>query len=190
MADPAGRLADPAVEARLARLDEVLAGLEHTPGPALEAVRLLTEVYGEALARVLDGADERLGARLAGDELVGHLMVLHGVHPRPLAERAEDAVERLRPAVRERGGDLTWAGVESGVARVRLDSGSGAKGGCGGGCGGGSADIAAAVREAVLAVAPELTGVEIVPDGEERRAAPAFVPLNTIKRRSVPQEAG
>ncbi|MYR21161.1 NifU family protein, partial [Streptomyces sp. SID6137] len=69
-----------------------------------------------------------------------------------------------------------------------LDSGS--KGGCGGGCGGGSADITAAVREAVLAVAPELSDVEIVPDGEERKAAPAFVPLNTIKRRSVPQEAG
>lgn len=188
MADPAGRLADPAVEARLARLDEVLAGLEHTPGPALEAVRLLTEVYGEALARVLDGADERLGARLAGDELIGHLMVLHGVHPQPLAERAERAMERLRPAVRERGGDLTWAGVEGEVARVRLDSGS--KGGCRGGCGSGSADISAAVREAVLAVAPELSEVEIVPDGEERKAAPAFVPLNTIKRRSVPQEAG
>ncbi|MER7915391.1 MULTISPECIES: NifU family protein [unclassified Streptomyces] len=190
MADPAGRLADPAVEARLARLDEVLAGLEHTPGPALEAVRLLTEVYGEALARVLDGADERLGARLAGDELVGHLMVLHGVHPQPLAERAERAMERLRPAVRERGGDLTWAGVEGEIARVRLDSGGGAKGGCGGGCGSGSADIAAAVREAVLAVAPELTEVEIAQAGEERKAAPAFVPLNTIKRRSVPQEAG
>ncbi|WP_153815311.1 NifU family protein [Streptomyces sp. SUK 48] len=190
MADPAGRLADPAVEARLARLDEVLAGLEHTPGPALEAVRLLTEVYGEALARVLDGADERLGARLAGDELVGHLMVLHGVHPQPLAERAERAMERLRPAVRERGGDLTWAGVEGEIARVRLDSGGGAKGGCGGGCGSGSADIAAAVREAVLAVAPELTEVEIVQAVEERKAAPAFVPLNTIKRRSVPQEAG
>ncbi|MEU3028326.1 NifU family protein [Streptomyces incarnatus] len=188
MADPAGRLADPAVEARLARLDEVLAGLEHTPGPALEAVRLLTEVYGEALARVLDGADERLGARLAGDELVGHLMVLHGVHPLPLAERAEGAVERLRPAVRERGGDLSWAGVEGAVARVRLDSGS--KGGCGGGCGSGSADIATAVREAVLAVAPELTEVEVVAAGEERKAAPAFVPLSTIKRRSVPQEAG
>ncbi|MFR9793177.1 NifU family protein [Streptomyces sp. MB22_4] len=188
MAEPAGRLADPAVEARLARLDEVLAGLENTPGPALEAVRLLTEVYGEALARVLDGADERLGARLSGDELVGHLMVLHGVHPRPPADRAARAVELLRPAVRERGGDLEWAGIEGEVARVRLDSGS--SGGCGGGCGGGSADIAAAVREAVLAVAPELTDVEIVPGGEERKAAPAFVPLGTIKRRSVPQEAG
>ncbi|MFF5404486.1 NifU family protein [Streptomyces misionensis] len=188
MPEAAERLADPAVEARLARLDEALAGLESMPGPALEAVRLLTEVYGEALARVVDGADERLWRRLADDELVAHLMVLHDIHPEPPAERAARAVERLRPAVRERGGDLVWAGVEGEVARVRLDPG-GSGGGCGGGCGGGSADIAAAVRAAVLAVAPELDDVRIVPDGEERAQAPAFVPLSTVKRRAAPQDA-
>ncbi|MEV7154775.1 NifU family protein [Streptomyces misionensis] len=188
MPDAAERLTDPAVEARLARLDEALAGLESAPGPALEAVRLLTEVYGEALSRIVDGADERLWRRLAGDELVEHLMVLHDIHPQPPAERAARAVERLRPAVREHGGDLVWAGVEGEVARVRLDPG-GSGGGCGGGCGGGSADIAAAVRAAVLAVAPELGDVEIVPGGEQRAPAPAFVPLNTVGRRTVPQEA-
>jgi Fe-S cluster biogenesis protein NfuA len=183
MAEAAVRLADPAVEARLARLDEVLAALEETPGPALEAVRLLTEVYGEALARVLDHADEGLRGRLAEDELAGHLLVLHGIHPEPPERRAARAVEKLRPAVRERGGDLEWGGVDGQVARVRLTSG----GGCGSGCGTGSADVAEAVRAAVLAVAPELTSVETV--SNERRAAPAFVPLSTIKRRTVPQKA-
>lgn len=184
MADAAGRLADPAVEARLARLDEVLGALEATPGPALEAVRLLTEVYGEALARVLDDAGEALRERLAGDELLGHLLVLHDIHPEPPERRAARAVERLAPAVREGGGDLEWAGVEGRVARVRLSGGGG--GGCGAGCGGGSADVSGAVRAAVLALAPELESVEVVT--AERRAAPAFVPLTTIRRRAVPQE--
>ncbi|MFI9243604.1 NifU family protein [Streptomyces sp. NPDC053086] len=183
MADAAVRLPDAAVEARLARLDEVLAGLETAGGPALEAVRLLTEVYGEALARVLDQAAEPLRAQLAEDELLGHLLVLHDIHPEPCERRAARAVEKLRPAVRERGGDLTWAGVEGQVARVRLSSG----GGCGSGCGGGSADVLEAVRAAVLAVAPELESVEAVT--EERKATPAFVPLSTIKRRATPQEA-
>ncbi|MFF3918066.1 NifU family protein [Streptomyces sp. NPDC001852] len=185
MADAVVRLSDPAVEARLARLDEVLAGLESAPGPALEAVRLLTEVYGEALARVLDDADERLRERLAEDELLGHLLVLHDIHPEPPERRAARAVERLRPAVRERGGDLEWAGVDGGVARVRLTSG----GGCASGCGGGSSEITEVVRAAVLAVAPELTSVEMVPDAAGRKPAPAFVPLSTIKRRAVPEEA-
>ncbi|MFJ3718206.1 NifU family protein [Streptomyces sp. NPDC090057] len=187
MPEAAVRLPDPAVEARLARLDEVLAGLESAPGPAareaLESVRLLTEVYGEALARVVDVADERLGELLAEDELLGHLLVLHSVHPEPVERRAARAVEKLRPAVRERGGDLEWAGIEGQVARVRVSSG----GGCGSGCGGGSADVTEVVRAAVLAAAPELTAVE--PVAEERRAAPAFVPLDSIRRRPAAQEA-
>ncbi|MFF9177277.1 NifU family protein [Streptomyces sp. NPDC014793] len=186
MAEGAVRLPDPAVEARLARLDEVLAGLESAPGPAareaLESVLLLTEVYGEALARIVDVADERLSERLAEDELLGHLLVLHSVHPEPVERRAARAVEKLRPAVRERGGDVEWAGVEGQVARVRVSGG-----GCGSGCGGGSADVTEVVRAAVLAAAPELTAVE--PVAEERRAAPAFVPLDSIRRRAAAQEA-
>ncbi|AOR36439.1 hypothetical protein BFF78_40065 [Streptomyces fodineus] len=182
MADGA-RLPDPALEVRLARLDQVLAELESAPGPALEAVSLLTEVYGEALARVLEAADAPLRERLAEDELLGHLMVLHAIHPEPAERRAARAVERLRPAVRERGGDLEWAGVDGQVARVRLSTG----GGCGAGCGSGAADAVAAVEAAVLAVAPELTAVETVPAPAERRAAPAFVPLSTLTHRAAPR---
>ncbi|MET9395786.1 NifU family protein [Streptomyces sp. NPDC006624] len=166
------RLADPDVEARLARLDEVLDGLGPVPGPATEAVRLLTEVYGEALARVLDHADAPLAARLADDELVGHLLVLHDIHPEPAEQRAARAVERLRPAVRERGGDVEWAGLDGQVARVRLTTGSG--------CGGGAAEVTDAVREAVLAAAPELTAVEPLTE-----TPPAFVPLTTLTHRGA-----
>ncbi|GAB2919160.1 NifU family protein [Streptomyces heilongjiangensis] len=178
------RLAGPDVEARLARLDALLEEVESAPGPAAraatDAVRLLTEVYGEALARVLDHADAPLAARLTDDELLGHLLVLHDIHPEPPEQRAARAVERLRPAVRERGGDVEWAGVDGDVARVRLTSGGGCGSGCGGGGGGG--DVSDAVREAVLAMAPELTAVEPVPQAP----APAFVPLTMLKRRDAP----
>ncbi|WP_298558068.1 NifU family protein [Streptomyces luteogriseus] len=176
------RLADPDVEARLARLDQALDSLESVPGPttrtATEAVALLTEVYGEALARVMDRADERLAERLAEDELLGHLLVLHEIHPEPAERRAARAVERLRPAVQERGGDVEWAGVEGQVARVRLTTGGG---GCGSGCGGGGDEVTDAVRAAVLAAAPELTAVEPLTE-----TAPAFVPLTTLTHRSAP----
>ncbi|MFD5337877.1 NifU family protein [Streptomyces hawaiiensis] len=182
MAEPTtARLADPDVEARLARLDQALESIEAVPGPttraATEAVALLTEVYGEALARVLDHADGRLAERFAEDELLGHLMVLHDIHPEPADRRAARAVERLRPAVRERGGDVEWAGVEGQVARVRLTTG----GGCGSGCGGGGSEVTDAVRAAVLAAAPELTAVEPLTE-----TAPAFVPLTTVTHRGAP----
>ncbi|MER5508110.1 NifU family protein [Streptomyces sp. NPDC002766] len=179
----AERLADPDVEARLARLDQLLEGIESAPGPttrsAVDAVRLLTEVYGEALARVMDHADGQLAERLADDELLGHLLVLHAIHPEPVDRRAARAVERLRPAVRERGGDVEWAGAEGEVGRVRLTA---AGGGCGSGCGGGggTTDVTAAVREAVLAVAPELSAVE-----PEQVTPSAFVPLTTLTHRGA-----
>jgi Fe-S cluster biogenesis protein NfuA len=179
------RLADPDVEARLARLDDLLEGLESAPGPttrsATEAVGLLTEVYGEALARVMDHADGPLAERLADDELLGHLLVLHDIHPEPAELRAARAVERLRPAVQERGGDVEWAGVEGQVARVRLTSGGG---GCGSGCGTGASAVTDAVREAVLAVAPELTAVEPMATAPPA-PAPAFVPLATLTHRGA-----
>ncbi|MFF7564381.1 NifU family protein [Streptomyces pseudovenezuelae] len=183
MAEPGAveRLADPMVESRLARLDQLLEGLESAPGPstrsAIEAVRLLTEIYGEALARVMDRADARLSGLLADDELLAHLLVLHEIHPEPVERRAARAVERLRPAVQERGGDVEWAGVDGAVGRVRLTAG----GGCGSGCGGGTSDVTDAVREAVLAVAPELTAVEPV----ETTAPPAFVPLTALTNRGA-----
>ncbi|KUL45973.1 nitrogen fixation protein NifU [Streptomyces sp. NRRL F-4489] len=182
MADPA-RLDDTAVGGRLTRINELLERLEAAPGPtvqdALAAVRSLTEVYGEALARVLDRADPALARELADDELVGHLMVLHGVHPEPVATRVARAVRRLRDQLRERGADLELAGIDGQLARVRLT----AKG-----CGAGTDGVLDAVRETILAVAPELDGVELEPAAGQAPAA--FVPLETVTRRPAqPQGA-
>ncbi|MFD1657809.1 NifU family protein [Streptomyces caeni] len=178
MADT-GRLDEAAVAERLSRLDRLLEQIEGAPGAmtgaAIEAVQALTELYGEALARVLDHADARLTDRMAGDDLVGHLLVLHRIHPEPPERRAARAVDRLRPAVRERGGDVELTAVEEGVARVRLS----AKG-----CGSSSAGFEDAVREAVLALAPELSGVERAPSGGGRQAA--FVPVDAVTLRAAP----
>lgn len=167
------RLDDPAVGERLARADELLARVEGVAGPtaeaAVEAVQTLAEIYGEALARVLDLADEEMRGRLGSDELLTHLMVLHELHPAPVEERVAAAVERLRPAVRESGGDVELVGVEGGVATVRLKVK---------GCGSSAGALEEAVREAVLGVAPELSEVrrEQAAGGSDQ----AFVPLDTL----------
>ncbi|MER5992471.1 NifU family protein [Streptomyces viridosporus] len=182
-ARPARRLGDDDVTARLSRIDELLEQVQTAPGPtaraAVDAVRALTEVYGEALARCLDRVDGTVTGRLVEDDLLDHLLVLHDLHPEPPARRAARAVERLRPALRERGGDAELTGVEGRVARVRLRTP-----GCGSGCGSASTGIEEAVREAVLAVAPELTAVEPVPETASREAA--FVPLDALSRRPAP----
>ncbi|MBO8190995.1 NifU family protein [Streptomyces oryzae] len=167
----APRLTDADVEQRLARLDELLARVEGLAGPsadaALEAVRGLTELYGEALARVRDLAGPELTARLTDDQLVGHLLVLHELHPEPAERRVAAAVDRIAKVLRERGAAVELVGVDGSVASVRLTTT---------GCGCSASGIEEAVREAVLAAAPELSDVRRVPD----EPAAAFIPLESL----------
>ncbi|GAA2453822.1 hypothetical protein GCM10010191_85720 [Actinomadura vinacea] len=183
------RLDAAAVADRLGRLDEALARLERTPGAtaetALDAVVMLTEVYGEALARVLDrvSGDRGLVDAMLGDDLVGHLLVLHDVHPEPAERRIVRALEAL-------GAGAEFEAVEGRTARIRLTAAAGG-GGCGSGCGGGGGaePVEEAVRDAVLAVAPELTGVDLVrPDAA--KAGAAFIPVGALLNRAGPAADG
>ncbi|SEG68839.1 Fe-S cluster biogenesis protein NfuA, 4Fe-4S-binding domain [Thermomonospora echinospora] len=178
-ADGRTRLDDARIVGRLERLEEVLSRLEQVPGPttetALDAVTLLVEVYGEALARVMDrlALQPGLAGELAGDELVGHLLVLHGLHPAPVAERVARAIDGVRPYLRSHGGDVQLVGIEDGVARVRLSAR---------GCGSSTALLREAVDAAVAAAAPELSGVEPVRAG----GPAAFIPAEALLSRPVP----
>ena len=152
------RLDDRAVRQRLAVLDEQLAQLETTPGPigelALAAVSGLAEIYGQALARALDLVDPMLEERMLGDELIGHLLVLHGIHPSPIEYRTSRVIEGLRAVLSARGAAIELAGVEEGVAILRLSLK---------GCGTNAAGTEQSVRNAVLAAVPELSGVSFAP---------------------------
>ncbi|QKG26978.1 NifU family protein [Actinomadura verrucosospora] len=173
------RLGGAEVAERLARLDETLAGLERTPGAtaetAMAAVTTLAEVYGETLARVMDrvAGEPRIVEALLGDELVGHLLVLHDVHPEPVERRIARALDGLR----RQGVTAELAGVDGGTVRIRT------AGGCG--CSAGGAEEA--VRETVLAVAPEASRVEFA---GAPPAAPAFVPVDALLRPPVPAADG
>lgn len=172
------RLDDREVTERLQALEEILAHLERLPGPtaetALDAVALLTQVYGEALARVMDrlAAHPDLAGALAADDLVGHLLGLHGVHPVPVAERITRALADIRPHLRARGGDAELIAVSDGVARIRLSAR---------GCGSSAAQLRQAVEAAIGAAAPELSGIEQVTDPPARPAA--FVPAEALLRK-------
>jgi Fe-S cluster biogenesis protein NfuA len=173
----ADRLSARDVEQRLARLDELLGQLERIPGATaatgLEAARALAEVYGEALARLMDQVADVPSARNAAvaDELIGHLLVLHGIHPQPAAERVTRALDGIRPHLH--GGDVRLAGIADGVAWVQLT---------GTGCSSSAGTVELAVREAVLAAAPELRDVQAVRAAAPK--APALIPLSQVRTRA------
>ena len=180
MVDP-DRLDADAVAQRLNRLDDVLGQLEQIPGRtaelATEAVELLLEVYAEALARVRDRVDLR-AAGLAGDDLVRHLLVLHGLHPDPPRERAARAVAELGGLVARHGATIELVGVDDASIHIGLSGSS---------CGCGTSEVDGlddAVRDCLTAAAPEL-GVEIT----RQSAPPRLIPVTSVVRRPQPEGA-
>ncbi len=173
---PRGRLDDPAVRALLADLNDQLEQLEATPGPvgdlALTAVAGVAEIYSQALVRTLELADPALVAKMLDDELIGHLLALHGIHPEPAEARLARVVEELRSALTAHGGTIELDRLDGDVAVVRIS-----------GAGSSPADIEHTVRRAVLTVVPELAGVTIVPAGGS--GATVFVPLDALMRSAT-----
>ncbi len=127
------------VEGLLGRLDD--------SAEAREAVQALVELYGEALRRLLAGADP------IQDELLSHLLLVHDLHPIDAETRVREALERVRPYLGSHGGDVELLGVADGVARVRLE------GTCNG-CPSSTVTLRNAIEEAIMGAAPELERIE------------------------------
>lgn len=120
---------------------------------ALEAVQALVEFYGEGLARVVARAGPELARELADDELVGHLMILHELHPEPLEARVRGALEQVRPYLESHGGDVELREVVAGKVRLRL------QGSCSG-CPSSTATLEHAIEEEIRKAAPEIEEIE------------------------------
>ena len=68
---------------------------------------------------------------MLGDELIGHLLVLHGIHPSPIEYRTSRVIEGMRATLFARGAEIELTGIEHGVAILRLSAkgcGTGAAG--------------------------------------------------------------
>jgi hypothetical protein len=138
------------IQERVARIEELLDEIDaiadpHDRDTATELVQALLDLYGEGLRRVLARANPQA---LAADDLISHLLLLHGLHPVP-------PEARLRAAFGDLGADAGKVELvridELGVAHVRLH--------------GGNATLELAVEQAVRTAAPDLEAVQVEDDG-------------------------
>src|SRR5262249_36677831 len=80
-------------------------------------VAALMELHRCALERAV-----AIDAEIARDELVADVLLLHGLHPEPLVQRIEAALDRVRPAIAAHAAGVELLGVDdNGVAHMRLD---------------------------------------------------------------------
>jgi hypothetical protein len=171
------------------RVEELLADLESVADPSVHEraealVSLLVEFYGAGLERVLalvgrEPSGELIVRRLAQDDLLASLFALHGLHPVPVEDRVQEAIEGTQPQLGAT--KVALIGIsDEGVARCEISLG---------GCGSAPFDVAqATVEKAILDVAPEVAAVEVrvsIPPPAE----PGPVAVE-IGRSRVPVEIG
>ncbi|MGI9121258.1 MAG: NifU family protein [Acidimicrobiales bacterium] len=141
---------------------------------AEELVRLLTDLYGGALARVVELLGEEAPAamdRLLADELVSSLLLVHDLHPESLAVRVEAALDSVRPLLAGHGGDVELLDVDVDASAVHLRL----LGSCDG-CPSSASTLQHAVEEAIYAAAPEVAIID-VDEATETPAGPGAVPV-------------
>ena len=132
-----------------ALLDEVETFPARERDVATELVQALLDMYGEGLERIVAACDDVP----VEDELVAHLLLLHGLHPVPIAQRVSGALDEVRPYLLAHGGGVELLGVDEGVVRLRLE------GACNG-CPSSALTLTSAVEEAIQRAAPDIERIE------------------------------
>jgi len=138
-------------------LDSCASGGAAAHERAQQLVREVAELYGAGLERILAlNADPGLAERLATDDLVASLLLVHGLHPHDVHRRVADALDRVRPYLGSHGGDVDLVEIsDAGVVRLSFT------GSCKS-CPSSAVTLELAVEDAVRAAAPEISSIEVV----------------------------
>jgi Fe-S cluster biogenesis protein NfuA len=158
------------------QIEQLLDELQATADPrsyerAAELLRLVSELYGAGLARVVALAQERdreLVEAFVGDDLVASLLLVHGLHPETLESRLDKALAGVRPFLASHGGDVEMLDIDAAAGAVRLRL----LGSCDG-CPSSAVTLQLAVERAITEAAPEIVRLEVdEPSKAADRGAP------------------
>jgi Fe-S cluster biogenesis protein NfuA/nitrite reductase/ring-hydroxylating ferredoxin subunit len=146
-------------------LDSCAAGGATAYERAQDLVREVVGLYGAGLERIMrlaaetSAADAGLAERLATDDLVASLLLVHGLHPHDVHRRVSDALDRVRPYLGSHGGDVDLREIteEPEGARVLLAFQGSCKS-----CPSSAVTLELAVQDAIRAAAPEICSIEVV----------------------------
>jgi hypothetical protein len=144
---------------RLQRVEELIAAIQEHGNPvvrasAVEMVRTLLDVHGAALEKILalivrqGEPGQAILNGLVHDDLVGRLLLLHGLHPVDLETRIQQALDQARPWLRVHGANVHLERASQEAIRLRLK--------------GGGDDVRNLLERALLDAAPDVLRIEFV----------------------------
>ncbi len=172
-------------QGRLQQLEALLRDAERSADPAArtrlqQIVQAILDLHAVGLERLLEHiaavgpAGDQIADACAGDDIVGGMLLLHGLHPLDVEDRVRKALESVRPYLRSHGGNVELIEVADGIVRLRLD------GSCHS-CPSSSVTMQQTVEEAIYAKAPEVVAVEV-----EGLTTPAFSENGDASRFALP----
>jgi len=93
--------------------------------------------------------------------LVSSLLVLYGLHPHSIDERLTQALDKIRPSVKKRGGEIELISLVDGAVKLKLHAN------------GNAASLKALLEGAIYQAAPDIASLSI----EGPADLQSFVPL-------------
>lgn len=153
----------PTPQELVVRIERLLEQLEQLPDAvareqATATVQAMFDLYGAGLERIAARVDPAVLDAIAGDELVSHLLLLHGLHPLAVEQRVASALDEVRPYLQSHGGEVELLAVEDDAVRLRL------RGSCSG-CPSSTMTLKLAIENAIHRAAPEIEEVVAEDDG-------------------------
>jgi Fe-S cluster biogenesis protein NfuA/nitrite reductase/ring-hydroxylating ferredoxin subunit len=155
-------------------LDAASAGGAVARERAEQLVREVVELYGAGLSRVLAAVNEKADPgildRMAADDLVASLLLVHGLHPHDLRRRVSGALDRVRPYLGSHGGDVRLLDIAGDTVQLQFT------GSCKS-CPSSAVTLELAVEDSIRAAAPEVSSIEVV---AARADSAAVIPAESL----------
>jgi hypothetical protein len=140
----------------------------------IDLLRAVLDFHAAGLERALDlifqsgAAGETMIERIANDDLVSSMLLLHDLHPDDLETRVNRAVQKLQEMFFSLGVKLSLAGIEPGTVRLNFESQRTWSG----------APVKSSIEKAIFQAAPEVTSVIV--EGLKEPAVAGFVPVSDL----------
>ncbi len=163
---------------QFARIEALLGTVQEHGNPAVlaavqEIVQSLLSFHAAGVSRLIEGFDSGVLVRLADDELVSGLLVLHGLHPLDLQTRVQQALDSVRGKLAKHDAQVDLIDIVQDGVRLRLHL-------AGHGCGSTMQALRDSIEQAVHAFAPDVTGLAIEAEEPASRPAETFIPVEQL----------
>jgi Fe-S cluster biogenesis protein NfuA len=178
------KVVDKGFPERMGRIEALIGTIEQSADPATRAaaqelVQSVLELHAEGLSRILARLEEdedscrSIVESLAADDLVGNLLLLHGLHPLDLETRVRQALDSVRPLLRSHHGEVTLVSVTDGEVRLRLE------GNCHG-CPSSASTMRHSIEQAVTSAAPDVTAIHVEGLVEEPKTPGGLITIDQL----------